>query len=134
MLKTFLSRWLNPAQAPREEDRRFENIMSMANAIAAHSPQGLHELITALLRPLQAEHMVSVAELKQHEATSVISYMDFFFPLREVANITDFYLRSKPQISVNLAHDVVLATPWQRGRYADALGMIGTGKMQGAWE
>lgn len=116
-----------------QEDHTFSHIMSMANEIAAQSPQGLRELVRALLRPLQAEHMLAVAELKPHASPNAIKDFDFFFPLNQIAQSTDFYLRDKPEMWVDLAKDIVLPTPWERTRYSSALATVGSGKSQGTW-
>lgn len=105
----------------------------MANEIAAQSPKGLRELVRALLRPLQAEHMLAVAELNPHDSPDFIKYHDFFFPLNQIAKSTDFYLRDKPEMLVDLAKDIVLPTPWKRADYSKALASVGSGKSQGTW-
>lgn len=132
MFSRLKSKWLKPAHEPME-DQTFVNIMTMASVIAAESPQGLRELVRALLRPLQAENMIAVASNSDIQVPGKLSYLDFFFPLQEIATSTEFYLRDKPQILVELARDIVLATPWKRPDYANALATIGSGKSQGAW-
>lgn len=132
MLSKLKAKWANSIPEPTE-DRTFLNIMTMARDIAAISPQGLRELVRALLRPLQAENMIAVAEGLQYHVPGKLSYLDFFFPLKEIANSTEFYLRDKPQIRIELARDIVLSTPWKRPDYSNALATIGSNKSQGAW-
>ncbi len=62
-ISEFLQRrsWLNSPQDNRNEDMLppFAQIMEMALSIAAKNPAGLQALVHALLRPLQAEHLVA---------------------------------------------------------------------------
>lgn len=127
MIRNFVSR-----HAP-VEDNSFHHIMSMAGKIATDSPEGLRELVRALLRPLQSELMVAVAERSNHEAPRDIRSLDFFFNLNEVAESSEFYLRGKPVVRVELSNDIVLPAPWRRNRFASALANIGTGKKNGTW-
>jgi hypothetical protein len=133
MLKKFKAIWSAPFQKP-EEIQKFLNILEIANKIAAVDPQGLRQLVCALLRPLQAEHMIGVAENAPHKAPKDLFYLDFFFPLNKVAQSSEFYLRDKPQFEIELARDIVLPTPWKKDRYVNALATIGTGKCMGAWK
>lgn len=105
----------------------------MAEEIAKTNPEGLLTLIRALLRPIQAEHMISVAEQPEHQAPHEINYLFFFFHLNRIAESSEFYLRHKPEIHIDLSKDIVLPTPWHRGRYSDALACIGDGKKLGSW-
>lgn len=107
--------------------------MSMAKTIADTNPDGLLPLVRALLRPLQAEHMIAVAERGDHQAPGEIRYLDFFFNLNAIAESLEFYQRNKPVVRIDLARDIVLPTPWMRSRYANTLANIGTGKSSGPW-
>lgn len=122
------------ARPPRQQqDASFTHIMSMAKTIADRNPDGLLPLVRALLRPLQAEHMIAVAERDDHQAPRDIRYLDFFFDLNTIAESSEFYQRNKPAVRIDLARDIVLPTPWMRSRYANALANIGTGKPAGPW-
>lgn len=104
--------------------------MGIASGIAKTSPEGLRELVRALLLPLQAEHMVAVAERAQHDAPHYLQYSDFFF---RIHNSSIYYLQDKPREMLSLGRDVLLPTVWERTRYINALATIGTGKEQGPW-
>lgn len=116
-----------------EPKSSFNEIMGMAKAIADKNPAGLRQLVRALLLPLQAEHLLAVAELEQHKAPSTFNAHSFFFPLSEVAQSTDFCLKPTPHVVLSLASDVVLPTPWERNRYANALAHTGEGRARGEW-
>lgn len=111
----------------------FAQIMSIAEEIANCNPEGLPLLVRALLRPLQAEHILAVAERVQHQAPDTLQYQSFFFDLNTIANSSEFYLRDKPVVRIDLSKDIVLPTPWERNRYANALANIGSGKSSGEW-
>lgn len=119
----------------REEESKpsFDEIMRMAEAIAGQNPAGLRQLVRALLLPLQAEHLLAVAQLEQHKAPSHFDSYTFFFPLSKVAQSTDFWVQPTPRVVLNLASDIVLPTPWERERYASALAHTGEGRARGAW-
>lgn len=129
MLQKLKTLWAKPAPFA-VEDKRFDHIMGMANSIAQKSPLGLRELVRALLLPLQAEHMVAVAEREQHAAPAEIRYWDFFF---RIENLPDYYLRNMPREVLTLGRDVLLPTVWKRSSYFNALASIGTGKSLGPW-
>lgn len=129
MLTKLKSLWSKPASA-QVEDGAFYQIMEIAYRIEKNSPQGLRELVRALLLPLQAERMLAVAERGPHQAPDPIDYWNFFF---RIENSSDFYIRDKPKEILALGRDVVLPTPWKRSDYINALATIGTGKTQGPW-
>lgn len=110
----------------------FPEIMALAEEIAKVNPEGLLLLVRALLRPLQAEHMLAVAERPQHQAPSPLGCFSFFFNLNSV-EISDFRLQQKPEVRIDLSTDIVLPTPWVRSCYVSALANIGTGKPKGEW-
>lgn len=112
---------------------QFVNIMSMAQAVADNNPSGLHSFVRALLLPIQAEQMLAVSERRLHEAPQALDWNSFFFEIFPVATLDELYRRDKPVVSVNLARDIVLTTPWHRSRYESALANIGEGKPCGSW-
>lgn len=126
-----ISNFFSPQKAINSS---FSEVMALAEEIAAINPEGLTLLVRALLRPIQAEHMLAVAERPQHQAPGSLDYISFFFNLNTVAESSEFYLRHKPEFRINLSKDIVLPTPWKRDRYANALATIGAGKCQGEWE
>lgn len=82
-LKRFWVRWkLQHKERVAERTRqapkaRYQHLMETANAISAINPSGLHDLIKAILRPLQAEHLLSVAEFGR-EANICVDWPAFF--------------------------------------------------------
>lgn len=126
MLSNLLGR-----QKPRGSS--FDQVMSMAEEIAKCNPEGLLLLVRALLRPLQAEHLLAVAEREQHQAPGDLQHLSFFFNLNTIAESSEFYLRDKPAVRIDLSKDIVLPTPWEKTRYANALANIGAGKSNGEW-
>lgn len=122
---------LNP---PRSKNcRQFHLALDMANEIALTNPLGLRDIIRALLRPLQSEHILAVAERVQHQAPSEIESSSFFFSNPQIFSYEKHWIRDAPKIELNLACDPILPTPWERGRYANALASIGPGKALGEW-
>lgn len=114
-------------------ENRFHNIMEMARDIAQENPNGLHDLIRALLRPIQSEHLIAVAEVEQHTAPPAIAGPSFFFNCFEVIQLDQYWVEPTPLVEISLAKDIVLATGWERRRYCSALAHIGTKKKLGAW-
>lgn len=106
--------------------------MEMAHQINEINPQGLKELMNALLRPIQSEHLVAVAELGPHCAPSEIRGEDFFFDLWHAGYQPARILPERP-VRLELSRDIVLPTSWHRHRYASALATIGTDKQQSCW-
>jgi hypothetical protein len=112
----------------------FNVTMELAHKIAIKNPQALHELIRALLRPLQSEHLLAVAERPDHQAPEPIAGHSFFFSNIDIFSSHRYLLRDKPIIKLNLTSDLILPTPWRRDRYESALTEIGTGKIKGEWK
>lgn len=117
----------------KKTESSFTNIMAMAEKIAESNPEGLSLLVRALLRPLQAEHILAVAERAQHQAPGSLQYLSFFFNLSTIAESSEFYLRDNPDVCIDLSKDIVLPTPWERTRYSNALANTGAGKSNGEW-
>lgn len=130
----FLRTIFNLLRRRDEPTSAFAHVMSMAEAIAAENPKGLQSLMRALLRPLQAEQMVAVAEREDHAAPAEIDAQTFFFDIFRAAQLADFWLRPTPQVQISLARDIVLPTPWRRHRFADALALIGEDRKLGSWK
>jgi hypothetical protein len=119
-------------RVPENPDlERFNRIMATARDIAAISPAGLRELVTALLRPMQAANMVAIAERSSLDVGGELRYKDFFFPLQLVTSLPDLLIRDAPPVQLHLNRDVVLPTPWNGPSYASALATIGSGKKCG---
>ncbi|WP_460534894.1 DUF6710 family protein [Chitinimonas naiadis] len=126
-------RRLLPARPSQQRADQFQHIMEIATGIGRKNPSALRDLVRALLRPLQSEHLIAVAEREQHAAPREICGDWFFFNLNPVLDVYDCRLRPTPFYEVSLVGDVVLPTPWNRDRYELALATIGSAKGQGVW-
>lgn len=113
----------------------FMELTALARDIDARDPRGLPSLIAAILRPLQSEQILSVAERDPHSARKPIDTCQFF-------SGQDFFsffdegdcLRPPPEAyRLQLCRHIVLSTPWKRPGFVSALAIIGTGKKLGAW-
>lgn len=111
----------------------FNMTMEIAHEIANKNPHALLDLIRALLRPLQSEHILAVAERKDHQAPSPIEGYSFFFSNLQIFSGSDHLIRNAPKFELNLACDPIFPTPWKRNDYVNALSLIGTGKALGSW-
>lgn len=113
----------------------FTNLMEVAADIASRNANGLTRLVTALMLPIQAEQILSVAERGPHGARQPIRFdqllsPDYFFSYFD----TNHCVRMEPeQFRVSLTCDIVLTTPWTRKGFASALSHIGSGKSSGPW-
>ncbi len=114
----------------------FGHILSFAKDVERRNPQGLIEVVRLLLRPLQSELLASAVMNGIHEARGEIGSVGFFMP----GGPSDMqYCGKDPRLEpenfrVHLNRDPVLPCPWHRGRYVDALSLIGSGKSRGRWE
>lgn len=113
---------------------QFNKTMDVANKIALENPHALRDLVRALIRPLQSERILAVAERGDHEAPVEIDGSSFFFSDMDLFSHTKHYLRDAPKHELNLACDPILPTPWRRAGFVNALANIGTGKKCGSWE
>ena len=110
--------------------------MELAQAIAETGPKGLADLIKLLLRPLQAELLVSAAENPIHGARSAIERPSFFAEGHAPSLFSEsMYVQlPKENYRILLASYVVLPCPWERSRLTTTLAFIGNGKRWGKWQ
>lgn len=114
-----------------DADRRaFSQIMALATDIASENPQGLRSLLKAILRPLQAEQIAGVVERQNHCAPGQLRSVDFFF---EVCGFERDATPGSADHLLNLATDLVFATPWNRVGTAHTMAWIGTAIAGRAW-
>lgn len=117
------------------ENEVFINLMDMAKDIERRDATGLPRLVSAILRPLQAEQILSVAERTQHAALDAVRFdqlfsPDYFFSYFDPVDC----LRVPPEdFVIDLSSAIVFATPWVRTGFASALAHIGSGKSCGSW-
>lgn len=127
-----------PSAAPDQltsQAEVFSCLLEMARQIAQHDARGLASLVTAILRPLQSDQILSVAERPQHAAREAIRFdqlfsSDYFFSYFEPS---DCIRRSASEFPIDLARDIVLTTPWVRSGFASALANIGDNRTMGPW-
>lgn len=125
------------AVTPQSTDSlvKFNHLMNVAKKIAEINPNGLHDLIRAILRPLQAEQLLGVAERGQ-DAVPLIEAAHFFgSAVRDHLFSEDGTKwlgihQPKEMFVIRLAHDIVLPSPWSLNRYVSALATIGSTKAE----
>ena len=112
---------------------RFDHLLKTANDIAARNPRALADLVRAILRPLQSEYLLGVAELDRDPYPELVQ--GHFF-----GEAVNSYLwksgglwwqdrQVDPQsFSLRLARDTVLPCAWNYSRYVDAMARYGEGK------
>jgi hypothetical protein len=113
----------------------FRYLLDIANEIASREPSALASLVAAILRPLQAEHILSVAERVQHAARAPIDVYRLFSPddFFSVFEESDCLRLNAAGYQLDLAKDIVMPTPWRRARFVAAVTSIGHGKVSGHW-
>lgn len=121
---------------PAEPSPEFNHIMSFARDLAKSNPVALIDLVRVLLRPLQAELLLSAIENEMHGAGSAITDFKFFMPNgpSDLQMAFDCPRLDSDGFLVQLNRDPVLPCPWHRGRYVGTLANIGAGKLCGDWE
>jgi len=138
------------AERRRSPARRFQQLMETAESIAALNPHGLPDLVGAILRPLQSDYLLDVAE---HGVLgrSGINSLSFFGPaigrrLYTPGGLQFRGIKCDPNgYLLALARDPVLPWPWKHDRFVTAVATIGAEKefdspsssglrrWQGAW-
>lgn len=111
----------------------FDRLMQSAKEISERQPDALFDFIAALLRPLQSEHLIAVAECEQHMTPESIQGASFFFDVTRFISVSKCRIQPTPPLPVRLASDPVLPTAWDRGRFVSAITNIGEGRPDGAW-
>ncbi len=113
----------------------FDHLMACARGIAATDPAGLHLLVTAILRPLQSEQILSVAEHRLHGAHDLVDFEQRLSRKRffSVFDPNDCHRPPPDDYVLGLGRDIVMTTPWHRTCFEEALSTIGTGRRQGLW-
>lgn len=104
------------------EKERFDNLLSVAGKLPVSA---IPHLIRAIIRPIQSELMLSVAEKgagpdmtpPQFFFDSIISCLSYEKMLREAPESSNYLL--------SLSHDIVLPWPWSLDCYIDSLSTIG---------
>ncbi len=107
--------------------------METAEAIAARNPHGLPNLVVAILRPLQSDFLLAVAEYGTLDRGSINS-QSFFGPAVSCRLFTPGGMKFRGiecnphDYLLSLARDVVLPWPWTHDRFVTAVATIGATK------
>ena len=104
----------------------YNHLMKVAKEIALTNPKGLPDLIRAILRPLQSEHLLAVAERGQDALPNLGGAWFFGSAVRDRLFSTSgsrWLGRPLPQNQyvLKLSRDIVLPWPWSLRGYVSAL-------------
>nr|WP_249431018.1 DUF6710 family protein [Enterobacter cloacae] len=102
-------------------------MLSVASSLPV---QALPDLIRAMVRPLQSDFLLAVAE-EGTDARPDLTPGEFFF--KAITEVQDYSRMKAGEVNpedypLSLASDMVLPWPWSLSRYIDNLSMIGTAK------
>ncbi len=113
----------------------FSNLTEIARQVEKTNRDALFSLIKLVLRPLQAEQMLSVAEREQHAALDLVDLYHFFSndAFFSVFERADCICSEGHGETVDLSKDIVLPTPWERDRFVASLTSIGVNQPWGPW-
>lgn len=111
----------------------FKQLLKTARRIAEINPRGLSDLVRAILRPLQSEYLLGVAERGQDAFENIESMWFFGEAIRDrlfSADGMSWRGESLPSQSflIKLASHIVLPWPWSMNSYVSAIATIGSGK------
>lgn len=136
----------NPLIHKQKADSRFTHLLKTANDIATINPNGLIDLVRAILRPLQSDYLLGIAERGQDALPPIVSYTFFGNDVRDRLFSSDGinWRGSKleaPYYTLQLSRDIVLPCAWSYAGYVNALATIGSNKQpettdrsyQGGW-
>ena len=119
---------------------RYRKLMETAQRIAQIDPLALTDLIRAIIRPLQSDYLLGVAEMGTDPFPNIDAWCFFGKAVREHL-FTDDGMRflanklNNKNYRLNLAYDPILPWAWKDDRYISAIATIGKRKKTGAsWE
>lgn len=129
----------------------FENILAFAREVAEGNPEtglpvkgnplGLIEIVSALVRPIQAEHMVRVMERPQYDTPQwCLNEKTFFFDIDRCQSGRDKLTleldrpTSLTGTKIMLAAGPILPEPMNRSDYAKKFQAIGPGGARSPWK
>lgn len=117
----------------RTPEARFKQLLDTAEQIAEINPQGLSDFIRAVLRPLQSDHLLGVAEFGRFHGGN-LHWGGFFGAAVSSRMYTPNGLHFRGieldshDYPLSLARDPVLPWPWNHDRYVSAIATIGITK------
>ncbi|HGT5637947.1 DUF6710 family protein [Escherichia coli] len=109
------------------EKKRFNHLLSVAEKLPV---KALPDLIRAIVRPVQSDFLLAVAE-EGTDARSDMTPQEFFF--KGLTQIQSYEKMKECEMNgadypLSLASDIVLPWPWSLPRYIDNVSRIGTHK------
>lgn len=119
--------------ASQQALHRFQTLMDTAHAVASINPRGLVDLVRAILRPMQSEYLLGVAEAGRDALPSLGQYTFFGDAVRSrLFSVDEHVWRGQALhpagFRISLARDPVLPCSWHPDRYISALATIGANK------
>ena len=125
------------AKFQRRNTFAFDRLMETARMVRAENPASLRALAGLLLRPMQSEHLIEVAERETHAVGDGVCLETLFHPqlLTDMAysGTLDTKIDEATPYCLDLAKDIVFSTPWAKNRFSNTLGFIGNAPGQQAW-
>lgn len=120
----------------RRPQNRFRHILDVANEIAQRNPRGVPDLLRAVLRPLQSEYLVGVAELGRDPFVTMTpsELWGRFVGTKLWTAQGDIRgtCEDPQQYPVHLCRDVVLPWPWRVESFISTLATVGSSKIDPA--
>lgn len=109
------------------EKKRFNHLLSVAEKLPV---KALPDLIRAIVRPVQSDFLLAVAE-EGTDARPDMTPQEFFF--KGLTQIQSYEKMKECEMNgadypLSLASDIVLPWPWSLPRYIDNVSRIGTHK------
>ncbi|ELQ1293903.1 hypothetical protein QTL46_004689 [Escherichia coli] len=109
------------------EKKRFNHLLSVAEKLPV---KALPDLIRAIVRPVQSDFLLAVAE-EGTDARPNMTPQEFFF--KGLTQIQSYEKMKEGEMNgadypLSLASDIVLPWPWSLPRYLDNVSRIGTHK------
>lgn len=112
---------------PNSAKAKFDHLLSVANALPVSA---LPDFLVAMIRPLQSDFLLAVAE-EGTDARPDMTPSEFFFKgigMLQDLNLMEATERNADDYPLSLATDMLLPWPWCLKRYMDNVSNIGTSK------
>lgn len=125
----------------RNGNEKFDHLVMVAKRIGSTNPRALPDFVNLVLRPLQAEANIAVAECGTDAIPTIEPSVVFGEFIHQYLFNDEGSLRAEvldeKKYQLSLAYHVVLPWPWNLNRYIDNLCHIGRNKhidSSRAWE
>lgn len=106
--------------------KQYNRLLETAAVVAKLNPSALHDLVKAVLRPLQSELIMGVLERGQDTVPDMSGY-EFFFDLTKHpcrSQTAEPRLLDPAGFELHLGRDLILPCPWKPDRLERALALI----------